>query len=219
MNRKKIIVSILLITAVFTASAIAIGKTLFSPTSSEVADRIKAGITDDETTLATVNENSISRKEVEIEKARNSLIRENIQNNDVPGNPDINKHPIDDTGVIKELAKKILFYAEVEAAGLSVTDEQIKQKYEQDNKERADRVNNGDETAKSVQEENDSFLKELDMTADEYYNLVYKNILKESMVMTDFALYYSENIYPETQLSIDDYLHSLLEKSDLKILK
>ena len=80
MIKKKVIVivSILLFFAIFTPLTVVIGKTFFNPTPSEVAERIKAGITDDETILAMIKGTSISRKEAEIEKTRNFLIRENI---------------------------------------------------------------------------------------------------------------------------------------------
>ena len=116
------------------------------------------------------------------------------------------------------MAKRILLYAEADSAGLLVTDEQILQNNEQNNQARADRIESGDENAKIEQERLEGFIKALNMTEEEYYNLIHKNILKEAMVMSNFAPYYYENIYPKNQLSIDDYLNDLLKKSDLKIL-
>lgn len=222
MKRTVLVFLILILLVVSTVSVYAfasINRSLSRPNdvfqaSQKIKDTMKDSLKT--TIVAEINGIPICASKIEYKRLTNSYNREYFKNHSIEYDP--NAYPLDDDGILLQLAKEQFIVRMADEVGISYSDESILNEIYLEEEYIIKEIENGNEAMIQRQKQDELFLQSLGMTRDEFYQSIYVDILKYNHTVTDYCRYYyfESDLYDKTT-TFECYIDNAFNETPLDI--
>lgn len=174
-------------------------------------DALKAKI------VAEIDGVPVSASKLEYRRLVNKYNREYFENLSIEYDPD--DYPVDDKGILRQLAKEMFVLNAADAAGISYSDEEIMDMIHDEEAYIKSEIEKGNEAMIQRQERDEEFLQSLGMTREQFYDAVYIDMLRYSNMVVDYCeYYYSESGAFKDNITFESYIDEAYNKASINIV-
>jgi len=229
MKKRIILISILcIITIILSISIIAFNNQSFIDNINSIFTPEKVGYdfknilidNKDIKIVATINSLPIYNYQVKYEKYCNETILESLIIKNKYEEEDIYSqyskfYPTDDYNIILQIAKKILLISEANSIGIIYNKDDAYEEIKKENDLIINGLNNKNIT--ETQQKNEEFLKALNLTQEEYYELFYVDHIIYMLTYQEYVMqYFAKNNISDIN-EFNDHLNILLDSANIEI--
>lgn len=157
----------------------------------------------------------ISASKVEYRRLINSYSRERLES--YPTEYDPADYPVDDEGILMQIAKEIFVLKLADEAGISYSDEDIMEMIKAEEMYISKEIERGNKLMQERKSRDDHFFDDLGVTKEQFYETVYIDILRYRSAYVDYGKYYYESGMAENDVDFETYIDDAFAKASITI--